>query len=101
MSVVARTYSRESLADELGISPRQVSHLVAQGLIPPAHGSRNGDRFGGRRWAYYDDTHVRAFRAYQAVRDNNTRMGELSAFLREEGISIVDYVRQRGLSLAS
>jgi DNA-binding transcriptional MerR regulator len=93
MSVVARTYSRESLADEVGCSPRTISHLVNQGLIPPAHG------YG--RWSYYDDTHVRAFRAYQAVRDNNTRLSDLSTYLREEGISLVDYVRQRGLSLAS
>lgn len=93
MSVVARTYSRESLADEVGTSPRTISHLVHQGLIPPAHG------YG--RWSYYDDSHVSAFRAYQAVRDNNTRMSDLSSFLREEGISLVDYVRQRGLSLAS
>lgn len=94
MSVVARTYSRESLAEVLGTSPRTISHLVHQGLIPPAHGSNP-------RWAYYDDTHVRAFRAYQAVRDNNTRLSDLSAFLRDEGISIVDYVRDRGLALAS
>ena len=93
MSVVARTYSRESLADELGTSPRTIGYLVTQGLLPPAHG------YG--RWSYYDDTHVRAFRAYQAVRDNNTRMNELGAYLREEGISIIEYVRSRhGLSPA-
>lgn len=92
MSVVARTYSRESLADEVGTSTHLISKLVRLRLIPPAHG------YG--RWSYYDDTHVRAFRAYQAIRDNNTPLSELSAFLREDGMSLTDYVRQRGLSLA-
>ena len=51
-----RTFSRESLAAELGVTPRRISYWVNVGVMPPAHGSNP-------RWAYYDDHHVRRGRA--------------------------------------
>lgn len=65
-----RTYSRQALAAEFGVSPRRITHWVHEKLIPKAHG-RNP------RWAYYDDLHVRAIRRLLAeVYDHNVTLAE-------------------------
>lgn len=89
-------YSRESLAGLFGLPPRRISHWVNVGLISPARG-KPGSSYRSR---YYDDGHVREIRALLAVRDNNTRLGDLGQFLREEGLSIVAYARARDLMIA-
>ncbi len=77
----------DELRAQFGLSRKTIHAYVAKGLIPPPRGIG--------RWATYGHDHVEAIRAYQALRHNNTSMIELSAFLREEGISIVEYVRRR------
>lgn len=64
------TYNRDTLAAEAGISPRRLKRWIAVGVVPPAHG-RNP------RWAYYDDTHLRAIRrVLREVCDHNVTLAE-------------------------
>ena len=72
-----RTYSRETLAAEAGISPRRLKRWIALGLVPAAHG-RNP------RWSYYDDTHLRAVRnVLRDVCDHNVTLTEYRERLHE------------------
>lgn len=87
-------YTRGSLASAVGVPERTIKFWIAEGLISPARGGPS------RRSRYFDDGHVREIRALLAVKDNNTRLGDLGAFLREEGISIIHYARNRDLMIA-
>lgn len=89
-------YSRESLAGLFEISPRRISYWVNMGLLSPARGKPGSSP----RSRYFDDGHVREIRALLAVRDNNTRDHELGSFLREEGMTILQYARERNLMIA-
>lgn len=77
----------DELARLSGFSPRTINTYVSRGLIPRPMG------YG--RWARYGQQHVEALVAYRALRHNNTALGELGGFLKEEGIGIVEYVRRR------
>ena len=81
-------FSRESLAAEVGVSPRRISYWIEEGLIPKAHGTNPRNK-------YYDDTHVAAIRALRAVSYNSATLTDLAAFLRSEGMTIVDYAKMR------
>lgn len=87
-------YSLDGLAahfEDFGVTRRKIQRWVNDGLIPPAHGTNP-------RWKYYDATHIRAIRAVIAVRENNTTFADLIQFLKEEGISVTDYAKARGLT---
>lgn len=79
------------LARATGYAPRTIHDLVYKHLIPPPSG------YG--RWARYGPQHLEALRAYQSLKHNNTVLKEVGAFLREEGITLVEYLRRREQSI--
>jgi DNA-binding transcriptional MerR regulator len=70
-----------------GLSRQSIWAYSSQGLIPPP--SCRG------RYARYGSEHVEAIRAYRALLHTNTRMTEVAALLREDGISLVEYKERR------
>lgn len=72
---------------DFALSRHTVHEYVRDGIIPPPKG------YG--RWAQYGPQHVSAIAAYRALQDNNTRPRELITHLREESISVVEYLRRR------
>lgn len=87
-------YSRESLAVAFDVPESTIMYWLREGLISPARGGPSP------RSKYYTDDHIREIRALLAVKDNNTRLGELGTFLREEGMTILHYARTRDLMIA-
>ncbi|MCY4596154.1 MAG: helix-turn-helix domain-containing protein [Bryobacterales bacterium] len=49
------------LSKELGIAPRQVRYLIAEGFVPPPT--------GGRTYAAYGEEHVAAIRRYSRLKE--------------------------------
>lgn len=85
----AATYTRESLAAEVGVSEDTLKTWLRQGLISPARGR------GNHRDRYYDDGHLRECRALLVLKEFTTRLVDLGPHLREERITIVDYLHER------
>lgn len=71
---------------------RMIRYLIAHGFLDRPDGPPN-------RFARYGPRHVEQLRAYAALRHNNTNLTELATFLREEGISVVEYVTRREQSI--
>jgi DNA-binding transcriptional MerR regulator len=80
--------SREGLAAECDVTPRRISYWITEGLVPPAHGTNPRNK-------WYGPDHVAAVCAVKTIREYNTRLYELGAYLREEGIPLVEYVQRR------
>lgn len=77
----------DELRAPFGLSRKTINTYVCRGIIPPPRGrTRN---------ASYTTAHVDALRAYQALKHNNTVLTELGAYLREENLTLVEYVRAR------
>ena len=55
-----RTYSRQALAAEVGVSPRQISEWITKECLHRAKGSPHIR--GASKTKYYDDTHVARIR---------------------------------------
>lgn len=78
----------DELRELFGLSRHTIHAYVKRGLIPPPTPRRS-------RWARYGPEHVAAIRAYQALKHNNTILSEVGPLLREEGITLVEFVRRR------
>ena len=83
----------DELADRVGLTPRCIKRLKANGIIPRARG------YG--RWSEYGPEHVAAARAWLALRHHNTTSRDLAVFLREENITIVEYADIRHKAMKS
>lgn len=77
----------DELRSRFGLSRHSIHEYVRDGLIPPPSGVG--------RWARYGSAHVAAIAAYRALLDNNTCQKDLARHLKQEGISIVEYLRRR------
>lgn len=75
------------LVQRFGISKRTIHGYIAKGVVPPPLGRTKG--------AYYDNRHVEALLALQALKHNNATPKEVGAYCREAGITLQEYVRQR------
>ena len=74
-----------------GLTRKTIHEWSYRGLIPPHNGCR--------KYATYDNRHVEAIRAIRALQDLSPHLTDLGPFLKEEGITIQQYVAQREQSL--
>ncbi len=70
-----------------GYSRRFIKRLRQRGFLPPPRG--HGP------WSYYGPEHIAAIEAYRALHHLRSAMTDVSSFLREEGIDIIEYTRRR------
>lgn len=77
----------QELSDLTGVPVRTIHWWVHEGHVPPPH--------GGRKYATYTHDHLEAIRAYLALKHNNTVMKEVAVFIKEEGITLVEYLKAR------
>jgi DNA-binding transcriptional MerR regulator len=69
-------FTKEALAAYFGVTPRNIKHWRAAGIVPAPHGHG--------RWAYYSDLHVQAIRQLRIhVYDHNVTLAEYAERLRE------------------
>lgn len=78
----------DEFRSQFGVSRSVVYNAVKRGYIPPPHPHADPTQ----RW---DISHVAEMRAYLALRDNNTVFGQVLTLLREDGITLADYLRRR------
>lgn len=64
----------DELAKFVGIAPRQVRYLIAEGFVPPPQ--------GGRAHASYGEEHVAAIRRYTRLRDLGFPPAAIRALLK-------------------
>lgn len=77
----------DELRSRFGLSRNIIHEYVREGLLPPPVG------YG--RWARYGRAHMESLAACVALRDLKTSPFVVAAFLRDEGISVTEYVRRR------
>lgn len=78
----------DELRQIFGLSRRTINYFVTRGVIPPPSPPRGN-------YARYAPECIPAIRAYLAIKHNNAILKDAIATAREEGISLVEYVRRR------
>lgn len=62
------------LTEEVGVTPRQVRYMIAEGFVPPP--------VGGRAHASYGEEHVEAIRKYMHLRGLGVTPASIRALMR-------------------
>jgi len=82
----------DELCELTGYKRTGIYTLVRKGIVSPPTGPKN-------RYARWTQRHVAEVRAWLDLKHNNCPGSELGPHLREEGISIVEYVTRREQSI--
>ena len=79
------------LSAETGVPERLVRFLIAEGIVPPPE--------GGRRFARYDERHLRAVRRYLDSRRRDSTLAAIRSLATGEAKEFVSIPIQEGVEL--
>jgi MerR family copper efflux transcriptional regulator len=79
------------IAVETGLPERLVRFLIAEGIVPPPE--------GGRRFARYDERHLRAIRRYLALKEAGLTLAAIRVLVANQDRDLVPIPVAEGVEL--